>query len=105
LFWGEEGLLGLESRGHSDEEKCEGEDVVCAAVSAVVHVLLVGLRDVAGMPDADCEIDKAVPLIRVTWPREKASKLDLLTRTVAFSLKEIASRYGEDVSISEVYRS
>ncbi|MDR2137219.1 MAG: ribosomal-processing cysteine protease Prp, partial [Synergistaceae bacterium] len=32
LFWGDQGLLGLESRGHSGK-KPKGENVVCAAVS------------------------------------------------------------------------
>ena len=64
-----------------------------------------GLRDVAEVEDAECEIDSSVPLIRVKWPEDKAPKLDLLTRTIVFSLKEIASGYAGFVSISEVYAS
>jgi uncharacterized protein YsxB (DUF464 family) len=101
LFWGEKGLAGLESRGHSGGG-CKGEDVVCAAVSAVIQLLLVGLRDVAGLSEAEDTWDRSIPLIRVKWPERKIPEVDLLTRTVAFSLKEMASRYAEYVRITEV---
>ena len=105
LLWGESGLVGLESRGHSDDSRHEGEDVVCAAVSALVQALLVGLRDVAKIPRVDCKVDKSVPVICVRWPEERAPELDVLTRTIAFSLREIASGYAGFVSISEVHVS
>jgi uncharacterized protein YsxB (DUF464 family) len=114
LFWGEKGLLGLESRGHSGFAP-KGEDIVCAAVSALVQALLVGLRDVARVEDAVCEIENgtktenetedSASLIRVRWKEDRAAGLDLLTRTVALSLKEIASGYSDYVSVSEVYVS
>ena len=102
LFWKGKNLVGLESRGHSDDESRKGEDVVCAAVSALVQALLVGLRDVANVSGVHCEMKKSVPLISVRWPEEKAPELDLLTRTVACSLKEIASGHAGYVSIAEV---
>ncbi|MDR1730623.1 MAG: ribosomal-processing cysteine protease Prp [Synergistaceae bacterium] len=105
LFQGKEGLVGLESRGHSGQAS-RGEDVVCAAISALVQALLVGLRDVALLGDfADCKIDASVPVIRIQWPENRVKELDLLTRTVALSLKEIASGYPGYVSIAEVWLS
>ncbi len=101
LYWGARALVGLESRGHS-ESAPRGRDVVCAAVSALVHGLLLGLSDVAKVRDLRCEADPDVPLIRVSWPEEAADSLDLLTRTVALSLKEIESGYPGYVSIAEV---
>jgi uncharacterized protein YsxB (DUF464 family) len=77
---------------------------VCAAVSSLVQALLVGLRDVARAP-AHCEIDSAIPLIRVRWAEAKARELDLLTRAIALSLKEIASGHAGHVCVSEVYVS
>lgn len=76
--------------------------MVCAAVSALVHGLLLGLSDVARVRDLRCEADPDVPLIRVFWPEEAAGSLDLLTRTVALSLREIESGYPGYVSITEV---
>ena len=104
LFQGKEGLVGLESRGHTGRAE-KGEDVVCAAVSALVHALLLGLGDVAKVEDTECRVDEKIPLISVKWPKEKALGLDLLTRTIVLSLKEIESGYPGYVSISEVCTS
>ena len=107
MFWGEKAgktgknLLGVESRGHSGSG-CKGEDVVCAAVSTLIHALFLGLRDVAKVA-VEREADASVPFISVKWPKETASKVNLLTETVVLSLREIASRYAGHVSISEVY--
>ena len=105
LYWGGSALVGLESLGHSGSAP-KGQDVVCAAVSVLVHGLLLGLSDVAEVRDLSCEVDPDpnIPLIRVSWPEEVADSLDLLTRTVALSLKEIGSGYPEYVSITEVQR-
>ena len=103
LYWAKGALCGLESCGHSDFAE-KGSDVVCAAVSALVHGLLLGLSEVAEVRDLRCEADPDVPLIRVSWPEEAADSLDLLTRTVALSLKEIESGYPGYVSITEVQR-
>jgi uncharacterized protein YsxB (DUF464 family) len=71
-----------------------------------VQALLLGLQDVAEVgEDMVCEVDDSVPLIRVEWTRDRARELDLLTRTVALSLKEIASGYVGHVSVSEVHRT
>jgi len=109
LFWEEKEekagkvgkiLLGVKSRGHS-ESGFKGEDVVCAAVSTLIHALYLGLRDVAKVP-VEREADAELPFISVKWPKETAARVSLLTETVALSLKEIAYRYTEHVSISEV---
>jgi uncharacterized protein YsxB (DUF464 family) len=104
LFWGKSGLVGLESRGHAGQG-VKGEDIVCAAISALVQTLLIGLRDVAGVWEAECEMDGTVPLVRARWPEAKAPELDLLTRSIVLSLREVASRYAQFVSISEVHGS
>ena len=106
LFWGKKGLVGLEARGHAGLAPA-GENTVCAAVSALVQALLVGLRDVARIEDVECEMkkDASVSLIRVKWKEDRAAELDLLTRTVALSLKEIAAGYSGYISVSEVYVS
>jgi uncharacterized protein YsxB (DUF464 family) len=104
LFWGKDGLVGLESRGHAGRG-IEGEDIVCAAISVLVQTLLMGLRDVAEVSEAECEVDRAEALIRVRWPGARASELGLLTRSIVLSLREVACRYAEFVSISEVRES
>lgn len=101
LHWRKKTLVGLESRGHSGSAP-RGADVVCAAVSALVHGLLLGLSEVARIQDLRCEVDPKTPLVKVFWPEELADSLDLLTRTVALSLKEIESGYPGHVRVAEV---
>ena len=109
MFWGknvgeaDKSLLSMESRGHSGSG-CKGEDVVCAAVSTLIHTLFLGLRDVAKV-SVEREADASVPFISIKWPEEAAPEVNLLTATVVLSLKEIASRYAGHVSISEVFLS
>ena len=50
----------------------------------------------------ECRVDGDVPLIRVFWPQRIAPSLELLTRTVALSLREVAAGNGEYVHITEV---
>lgn len=98
----EEGFLrGVESRGHSGFA-AKGGDVVCAAVSSLLHALLLGLSDVARTEGLECEVDPEVPLIKVFWPRDQAEGLTLLTETVALSLGEIAAENPGHVKITEV---
>lgn len=101
LYWAKGALCGVESRGHSGFAE-KGADVVCAAVSTLLHVLLLGLSDVAKAEGLECRVDGDVPLIRVFWPQRVAPSLDLLTRTVALSLREVAAGNGEYVHITEV---
>ena len=88
-------------RGHSGSG-FKGEDVVCAAVSSLIHALFLGLRDVAEIP-VDWEADASAPFIGVKWSEDVAADVSLLTMTAVLSIKEIASRYAGHVSISEVY--
>lgn len=103
LHWGPRALVGIECCGHAGSAP-KGEDVVCAAVSALIHGLLLGLSDVAAVRGLRCEVESAPenPVIRAFWPEAAAESLDLLTRTVALSLKEIESGYPGYVSITEV---
>ena len=101
LYWEQGSLRGIESRGHSGFAE-EGSDVVCAAISSLVHALILGLSDVAKVEGLECEVDRDIPLIRVLWPKKRARSLDILTRTVALSLREIASNNEEYANITEV---
>ena len=94
-------LCGIEGRGHSGFAE-KGNDIICAAVSTLLHSLLLGLNDVAGIEGLECEVDSDKPLIRIIWPRERAKDLNLLTRTIALSLREIQLTYPGYVKIKEV---
>ena len=101
LYWQGGLLRGVESRDHSGFAE-KGYDVVCAAVSSLLHALLLGLSDVARVDGLECEVDPEIPLIRILWPRERAEEISLLTRTVALSLREIGAGSPGYVDITEV---
>ena len=96
-------MRGIESRDHSGFAD-KGEDVVCAAVSSLLHALLLGLSDVARVEGLECEVDPnpKAPFIRIAWPGRSAEELDLLTRTIALSLREIETGSPDFLSITEV---
>ncbi|MBQ9566034.1 MAG: ribosomal-processing cysteine protease Prp [Synergistaceae bacterium] len=94
-------LRGIESRGHTGFAE-RGSDVVCAAVSSLLHALLLGLSDVAKVEGLECEVDPEGPFIRIMWPKKRAGGLSLLTRTIALSLREIESGNPGYVNITEV---
>lgn len=115
LYFKNEVLTGVESRGHSGFRE-KGEDIVCAAVSSLMNALILGLVEVAKINELEGEIDPEVPVMKIFWPIKKLKKLekfeeakkaesiDILTRTIALSLKKLAEDelYGKHVNITEV---
>lgn len=102
LFLKGNNLIGIESRGHSGFAE-KGSDVVCAAVSALMQALVLGLSEVAGLKSAVYHVNDRVPIIRVTWPESECATIALLTKTISESLKIIARDNPKYVKIySEV---
>ncbi len=82
-------LTGIEARGHSGFAE-KGNDVVCAAVSALMQALIFGLSEIAKTKEADYHINDRLPIMRVTWPESESMNVLLLTKTISESLKIIA---------------
>ncbi len=82
-------LTGIEARGHSGFAE-KGNDVVCAAVSALMQALIFGLSEIAKTNGADYHINDRLPIMRVTWPESENMNVSLLTKTISESLKIIA---------------
>ena len=82
-------LSGIDSRGHSGYSH-RGSDIICAAVSALMQSLILGLEDIAQVQGLEVKADPQIPLIRVTWPKHEQERICLLTNTTAESLKQIA---------------
>lgn len=57
----------------------------------MMNALILGLSEVAEIKDINGEIDPEVPVIKIFWPRECAGKVDVLTRTIALSLKKLVN--------------
>ena len=98
LFHQEKNLIGIESKGHSGYAD-SGMDIVCAAVSVLMQSLILGLSAIAQVNGLNCDVDKKIPLIRLTWPKEQSEKISLLTHTVAESLKVIADENPDYVKV------
>ncbi|MBQ7559905.1 MAG: ribosomal-processing cysteine protease Prp [Synergistaceae bacterium] len=98
LFYQEKNLIGIESKGHSGYAE-SGRDVVCAAVSVLMQSLILGLSAIAQVNGFNCDVDKKIPLIRLTWPKEQSEKISLLTLTAAESLKVIADENPDYVKV------
>ena len=91
-------LTGIESKGHSGFAR-SGRDIVCAAVSAIMQAMILGLEDIAQVHGLNVEADERVPLMRVTWPSSEQERISLLTETTASSLKQIARENPKYVKI------
>ena len=100
LYWDKNFLTGIESSGHSGYAE-NGSDIICAAVSSLVQALLLGLSEVAKVEGLEYEVDAKVPVIKIFWPSKAAEELNILTRSVALSLKEIAKEQRRYVKITE----
>lgn len=98
LTYQDKTLTGIESRGHSGFAPA-GRDIVCAAVSAIMQAVILGLEDIAQVHGLTVEADERVPLIRLAWPSSEHERISLLTDTAAASLKQIALENPKYVKI------
>ena len=88
-------LSSVFARGHADFDEY-GQDIVCAAVSAILQGLRLGLEAYAGISvDADQESGE----FHVRWPesaRDDAS-VKAIVATAELSVERIASQYPQHV--------
>lgn len=98
LFYQDKILNGIECSGHSGSAE-KGQDIICAAVSALMHSLILGLDDIARVDGLKYLIDNKIPIMRITWPVNESEKIFLLTLTIAESLKQIARQNPEFMKV------
>ena len=91
-------LSSVFARGHADFAQ-HGEDIVCAAVSAILQALRLGLETYADLPlDASQESGE----FHLRWPegaRDDAAVKAIVT-TAELSVERIASQYPQHVKFS-----
>lgn len=96
-------VSAIEVRGHASYDE-EGSDVVCAAVSALMHALVLGLRKILRLR---IRFLKRRGFMRVRIPEKLADEqvrpADTLTETVVQSLFEIQHKYSEYILVEEVF--
>ena len=88
-------LSSVFARGHADFGEY-GQDIVCAAVSAILQALRLGLETYAGIPlDANQEPGE----LHLRWPvsaRDDAALRAIVT-TAELAVERIAEQYPEQV--------
>ncbi|HEX6987997.1 MAG TPA: ribosomal-processing cysteine protease Prp [Bacillota bacterium] len=84
-----------------------GQDVLCAAVSALTQATLIGLEEVLGLR-VDAEVDDADGKLRCRLPAavpgDRRDGAAVLTETLLRSLRSIQAGYPDHVQIREVHR-
>ena len=80
-----------------------GEDIVCAAVSALCQAALNGLTDVigisAGFEVREGYLECVIPEMLSENQRRDA---DILLNTLVLSLKDLEEQYGDYITITEL---
>lgn len=94
-------LTGIESKGHSGSSRKGGSHIICAAVSALMHSLILGLEDIAKVSGAKFTVNDKVPVISLSWPASEGERISLLTETIGASLRQIALENPGQVKIRQ----
>ncbi len=88
---------GFTVTGHADYAAA-GEDIVCAAVSAVTMTASVGLRDIIGCPGI-YETEEGRLTVRLA--NEPTAETQAIIRTMLAGLREIETQYPQYLNITD----
>lgn len=96
----QERLSSVFARGHADFA-IEAEDLVCAAVSAILQALELGLQAYAGIP-IDSNRDREQGEMNVRWPENARDEPSVraIVSTAELSIERIAAQYPEYVKLT-----
>jgi len=94
-------LYGFEAGGHAGYAP-SGEDIVCAAVSALTQTALLGLGEVLKVP-VEWNADEEAGALSV-FVRESTDGTEVVLRTLEAGLKNIAGQYPDLVGIDYMQR-
>ncbi|MBV9233595.1 MAG: ribosomal-processing cysteine protease Prp [Candidatus Eremiobacteraeota bacterium] len=90
-------IVGLCARGHADFAQY-GEDIVCAAVSAILQAARLGLEHHARVP---LEVEQRSGQMVLHWSEEVAEleSVRAIVATAALAVEAIAGRFPEHVRL------
>jgi uncharacterized protein len=94
-------LYGFRASGHTGYAP-SGEDIVCAAVSALTQTALLGLGEVLKVP-VEWSMDEEKGALRASV-HESTDGTELLLRTLEAGLKNIAKQYPDQIGIDYMQR-
>lgn len=79
-----------------------GQDILCAAVSALSQATVLGLAEVAGIP---VTVEKESGLLRCELPAtldpRSSEKAAVLLETLLRSLRDLEQNYGDALAVTE----
>lgn len=94
-------LYGFEAGGHAGYAP-SGEDIVCAAVSALTQTALLGLGEILKVP-VEWSVDEDKGTLNA-FVCEATDGTELILRTLEAGLKNIAGQYPDLVGIDYMQR-
>ena len=95
-------VVALEVRGHAGWGR-KGQDIVCAAVSALTQTALLGLRQQAEA-SIDYKVQKKPALLTCLLLSPPDDKTGVILETVLLGLTEIAKEYPGSLKLTEDWR-
>lgn len=101
-------IITIEATGHSGYSEA-GSDIVCSAVSTLMQTLANGLSEIVRLSPRVI-IDESIPHMMVSIADlfgqdmnvDKAEYAQILMRTTALSLTDIANSYNKYIKIKEI---
>ena len=92
-------ITGFSAKGHTGYAQA-GEDVVCAAVSALTQTAYLGLNEYVG---PDTRVSQKDGALRVTLPKElspeKREAAELILGTMLLGLRSVKDNYSDYLKI------
>ncbi|HEY3363720.1 MAG TPA: ribosomal-processing cysteine protease Prp [Symbiobacteriaceae bacterium] len=94
-------IAKIQVTGHAGYAE-QGQDIVCAGVSALVATALIGLRQVADHP-FEGEVTSGLMYCKVAagGTPESAARAQVILQTTLLGLKDIAKDYPQFVRVTE----
>ena len=94
-------IVGFRAKGHAGYAE-HGEDIVCAAVSAITQTALIGLTETISCP---CKVDisdgKLELMIEPSAEAETREKAELILGVMLSGLRSIESQYDNYLKVKK----
>ena len=94
-------LVGFEAKGHSGYAEA-GEDIVCAAVSAVMQTAVIGITDLVKCPAAfEMQDGELYLMLEKTVKGSKLQQAELILGTMLLGLRSVEQDYSDYLKLTE----
>lgn len=91
-----ESLVGFDVRGHADDTKAVGEDIICASVSSACYLVANTITDCIGL-DANIKLEDGY--MQLTLPAGSAANAQDILKGFQLHMEQIAQQYPANVKM------